>query len=171
MNTKLEEKTIGELFKLSVMLKGVHAVIEIAGGLLLFALPSIIFSQFAVWLTQAELLDDPNDAIANYVLNLGTQLSLGGKIFGGLYLLSHGLVKIVLVAGLLRNKLWAYPWSLVVLSMFIAYQLYRYTFTHSIGLVLLTVFDLVVMWLIWKEYHIVKKHLRKETQTSNIRSS
>jgi uncharacterized membrane protein len=48
------------------------------------------------------------------------------------YLLSHGLVKVLLVAGLLREKLWAYPASLIVLSAFIAYQTYRYSSTHSI---------------------------------------
>ena len=34
-------------------------------------------------------------------------------------------VKVVLVVALLLNKLWAYPWMIVVLLMFIGYQLYR----------------------------------------------
>jgi uncharacterized membrane protein len=57
---------------------------------------------------------------------------------------------------LLRGKLWAYPLSIWVLLAFIAYQLYRYTFTHSIGLILLSIFDLVVLWLIWHEYRTVR---------------
>lgn len=46
----------------------------------------------------------------------------------------------------------AYPASLVVMTLFIAYQVYRYTYTHGIGLIFLTLFDLVVMWLVWHEY-------------------
>jgi uncharacterized membrane protein len=159
MELNPQEKRIRELFRLGIFLKGIHAVIEIVGGLLLFAIPLSAFTHLAVWLTQAELLDEPDDLVANYVMHLSTQLSAGSKTFGGAYLLSHGLVKIVLVVALLKNKLWAYPWSLIVLGLFIVYQMYRFTFTHSVALILLTIFDLVVIWLIWREYQIVKKHL------------
>ena len=154
-----QEKRIRQLFRLGIFLKGIHAVIEVVGGLLLLGIPLRAFAHLAIWLTQAELLEQPHDLVANYVLHLGTQLSAGSKTFGGAYLLSHGVVKIVLVVALLKGKLWAYPWSLSVLGLFIVYQVYRFTFTHSIALVLLTIFDLVVIWLIWREYQIVKKHL------------
>ena len=67
--------------------------------------------------------------------------------------------KLLLVVGLLRNKLWAYPWSLVALALFIAYQVYRFTHPHGAGLVALTLFDLVMMWLIWHEWR-VRQRLR-----------
>jgi predicted membrane protein DUF2127 len=49
-----------------------------------------------------------------------------------------------------------YPASLVVLALFIAYQVYRYTYAPSIGLIVLTVLDLVVMALVWHEYRLVR---------------
>ena len=52
------------------------------------------------------------------------------------------MVKVLLVLGLLRGKLWSYPASLVALVLFIAYQIYRFSYTHSPGLIALTVFDL-----------------------------
>ncbi|HLZ94139.1 MAG TPA: DUF2127 domain-containing protein, partial [Candidatus Dormibacteraeota bacterium] len=64
----------------------------------------------------------------------------------------HGLVKIVLVAALLKNKIWAYPWMIAFLIAFILYQLYRMTFAPSIGLAGLTVFDAIVTWLTIREY-------------------
>jgi uncharacterized membrane protein len=42
--------------------------------------------------------------------------------------------------------------SLVVFAAFIVYQLYRFTFTHSAFLIVLTVFDLIVMALVWHEW-------------------
>jgi uncharacterized membrane protein len=36
------------------------------------------------------------------------------------------VVKVFLVVALLRNKLWAYPWLIITLVVFIEYQLYRY---------------------------------------------
>ncbi len=156
MNQNLEEKRINEFFRASVFLKGVHAVMEIIGGVLLFVIPPNVFIHLGVWLTQEELLEDSHDLIANYLLHASSGLSLGATMFGGLYLLSHGVIKIILVFALLKNKLWAYPWSLVVLGLFIVYQVYRFTLAHSIFLILLTIFDLIVMWLIWKEYGIMK---------------
>jgi len=64
------------------------------------------------------------------------------------------VVKIFLVAGLLRNRRWAYPAALAVFGTFILYQVYRFSYTHSLGLVALTIFDLAVMWLIWREYRL-----------------
>src|SRR5262249_3023398 len=69
------------------------------------------------------------------------------------YLLSHGIAKVVLVALVLRDKLWAYPWLIALLLAFIAYQLYRITVVHfSIGLTLLSIFDAFLVWLTWREY-------------------
>jgi uncharacterized membrane protein len=73
-------------------------------------------------------------------------------LYGAVYLLSHGLAKVVLVAFVLRGKLWAYPWLIGLLGAFIVYQVYRLTYRFSVGLVLLTGFDLFVAWLTWREY-------------------
>jgi uncharacterized membrane protein len=83
-------------------------------------------------------------------------LSVGTETFYAFYLLSHGLVNVALVIGLLRGRLWAYPVSLAVLVAFIAYQGYRYSYTHSIGLMVLTAFDIVIIWLIWHEWRLLR---------------
>ncbi len=59
----------------------------------------------------------------------------------------------------MREKLWAYPASFVVFGLFIAYQLYRYTYTHDAGLILLSIFDLFVIALALHEYRLLRKHL------------
>ena len=79
--------------------------------------------------------------------------------FYALYLLSHGIVKCALVVGLLREKLWAYPASIAVFGAFIAYQLYRYSYTHEIALIALSIFDLFVISLAIHEYRLLRKHL------------
>ena len=40
---------------------------------------------------------------------------------------------------------------------FIAYQLYRYSFTHEIGLILLSIFDLFVIALAVHEYRLLRQ--------------
>jgi uncharacterized membrane protein len=155
----MNERRIHQIFGVSLLLKGAHALIECIGGLVLAFISTDTIISWVKMLTQEELMEDPQDFIASHLLNLAAGFSVGTQHFYAFYLLSHGLVKVALVIGLLRNKLWAYPASLVVLSLFIAYQIYRYSYTHSIGLILLTVFDVFVMFLIWHEYRLVSRKI------------
>ena len=150
---KLRER----LFRVGVWLKGVDAGLEIVGGVaLLVVSPGFILSAVEL-LTQDELAQDPRDLIANHLLEAAKHLSLAGEHFMAFYLLSHGVSKLFLVIALLREKLWAYPIAVAVFGAFIIYQLYRFAFTHSIGLVALSLFDLVVIGLIWLEYRALKR--------------
>jgi uncharacterized membrane protein len=157
----MTEKAIHRLFEVGVWLKGAHSVLEIVGGLLLWAISANAITEFVVNLTADELSRNPRDLIAAYFLRWALSFSVGTKTFAAFYLLSHGVVKLVLVVGLLRRQLWAYPASLIVLGLFIAYQVYRYTLTHSLALVALTIFDVVVIWLIWHEYRVMRHHLAR----------
>jgi uncharacterized membrane protein len=103
-------------------------------------------------LTQHELSEDPNDFVATHLLRLAGGLTGSSVRFGAVYLLSHGIVKVVLVYALLRNKLWAYPWMIGFLVAFIGYQLYRIVLAPAGGLIALTVFDVLVAWLTLREY-------------------
>lgn len=157
MKKAIQEKRISQFLRLSILLKGLHAALEIIGGLLLFFLSPSQLTQYITWITHDKLVEDPENLFANFLLQKATALSVSSIQFGAYYLLGHGLPKLILVISLLKKRLWAYPWSLAIFSLFVIYQIYRMTFTHSIGLFLLTVFDLIVIWLIWREYKIVRK--------------
>ena len=58
-----------------------------------------------------------------------------------------------------REKLWAYPASFAVFGAFIAYQLYRYSWTHDVGAHRPLIFDLFVIALAVHEYRLLRKHL------------
>ena len=90
--------------------------------------------------------------IARYLLHTANGLTGSAVIFGAAYLLLHGAVKVMLVIALLLNKLWAYPTMIIVLLIFIGYQLYRIALQPSAGLIALTVFDAVIVALTWREY-------------------
>lgn len=155
----MNERRIHQLFEVSILLKGLHALIECASGLALWLIGNDTIVGLAHWLTQEELFEDPKDFVATHILAFAQGFSIETKHFYAFYLLSHGMVKLLLVAGLLKGKLWSYPASLIVLGLFIAYQVYRYSYTHGVGLIVLTVFDVLVMGLIWHEYMVVRRHL------------
>jgi uncharacterized membrane protein len=148
----IREKALHRLFLISVWLKAGAGLLEsIAGILFFFVNPRAVWT-LSVWLTAPELAEDPTDWIATTIRHSVRQLSPGTTSFAGAYLVIHGLIKLFLVAGLLRGKLWAYPTSLWFLGAFIIYQCHRVAYTHSIWLIMLTIFDLIVAFLIWHEY-------------------
>jgi uncharacterized membrane protein len=105
---------------------------------------------------EGELAENSTDFIATQLAHVAQQLSFAGSTFIAFYLLSRGLIKLLLVVALLKNQLWAYPASLVVLGLFVAYQCYQLTAGFSALLLALTVFDLIVMWFIWREYQVLR---------------
>jgi uncharacterized membrane protein len=144
--------SLDRLFAIGIIGKGLNGLAELVGGLLLlFVTPDRIHHLVAA-VTRGELSEDPSDLVARYLLHTASGLTGSAVIFGAVYLLVHGAVKIVLVIALLMNKLWAYPWMIVVLLIFIGYQLYRIALHPSAGLIALTLFDAVIVTLTWLEY-------------------
>ena len=142
--------------ELGILLKGFDAAMEMLGGMLFWFASNVTFDQWLISLTQHELIEDPQDKIALLLRQTATQLSFDAHLFGSAYLIVHGFAKLWLVVGLLRGKLWAYPATLVFLSLFIIYQLYRLSYSFSAGLLLLTIFDLIFALLICREYLLSK---------------
>ena len=153
------------LFRISIILKGLNALIEIIGGFITLFITKILLIQVVFLLTQDELGEDPKDFIATHLVTAAQQFSLSTQHFAALYLLVHGFVKGFLVIALLKNKLWAYPASMIIFSLFILYQLTIFASTHSLWLIVLTLFDILVLWLIWHEYRYIKN--KKHAYTSN----
>jgi uncharacterized membrane protein len=115
-------------FKVGLVLKAADGVLEIvAAALLVFISPSAI-ERLAHTVTAPVLGEDPPDRLANYILRTTAHLGSGTTFFGAIYLLGHGISKVILVALVLRNRLWAYPWLMGLLGVFIGYQLYVMVF-------------------------------------------
>lgn len=139
-------------FRIGILIKGLDGLLELIGSsaLLLTSRPAIRHA--VALLTRQELLEDPHDVVANYLLHLSQHLSLGTQNFAGVYLLAHGLVKLAMVAGLLRGLRWSYPVAVALMTAFIGYQGYRLFHQPSPLLALLTVIDVTVTALIVREW-------------------
>ena len=143
---------LDKTFKVSLVLKGLDGVLELVGGVILLFLTPQAIASIAKTVTQHELASDPHDYIANHILHASAATNASTTIFGALYLISHGIVKIVLVTAVLKNKLWAYPWMVAFLVIFIGYQIYRMSYKFSYGMLLLTIFDIFIVVLTVIEY-------------------
>ena len=154
----MREKTIHEAFTVSLAIKGLNGLAEIAGGIAIYLTSTETIARWIAQFANA-LGGDPNRWLPAHLLKFGDSLTVSQHDFVASYLIVHGVVKIVLVYGLLRERLWSYPVSFVVFTGYIAYQLYRFTFTHSWMLILLSVFDAFILTLAVHEYRLVRRHL------------
>lgn len=163
METRLDERRTKLYFEVSVWLKGLVSLGEVLVGIvILFVSPSYLVG-WIISSSQNELVEEPSDFIATHSLAIAHQFATTSAVIIALYLLSRGIIKLGLVAALLKGWLWAYPASLIVLGLFIIYQSYEFVIGRSPLIAAITLFDLVVVYFIWREYRIVRIHLSART--------
>ncbi len=158
LKTFFDEKKIHLVFELSLWFKAIFALSEIVAGAATWFVPQRLFLTLVLWVTKDEFAEDPHDLVANFLLHTVQHLSVDAQKFAAIYLLGHGLIKLWLIVGLLRERLWYFPVSIIVFGLFIGYQIYRFAFMHSVWLLLVTALDLVIIVLTWHEY----RYLRNE---------
>jgi uncharacterized membrane protein len=91
----MNERRVHQIFEVSVLLKGAHALIECIGGLALAVVSTGAIAALVNTLTQEELIEDPNDFVATDLRVLVQNVSVSSQHFYAFYLLSHGFVKIL----------------------------------------------------------------------------
>lgn len=155
-----EQRIFHDAFDIGMYLKLTNATLEILGGFVfLFAKPSTL-NILVLRLTQHELVQDPHDLVANFLRHQAAHLSINAQFFTAIFLLSHGVIKTLLIVALLRRKLWAYPSAIFVFSGFIAYQMYQYAVGGSVWLIALSLVDLIVVILTYTEYNNIKEGVK-----------
>ena len=96
---------LDQTFEVGIILKGLDGVLEVLGGLLLLVVSPATIDRLVTSLTQHELSEDPHDFLATHLLKTAHGLTGSAVLFGAVYLLAHGAVKVILVAALLKNQL------------------------------------------------------------------
>jgi uncharacterized membrane protein len=160
MTATFDEKTFRRLFRVSLFLKAAFSLSEIVGGVLAYFISQQYLLHLVTTFTQEELTEDPRDFVAHFLIQSAEQMSVSAQHFAAFYLLSHGIIKTFLIVGLLREKLWYYPLSMLVFAIFVAYQLFRFQVTHSLWLMAITILDIVVIAMTWHEYRFLRQRIR-----------
>ncbi len=130
------------MFVVGVWIKGLDGLLEIAGGMLLLFVSGAAINRLIALLTQHELAEDPRDLIAGALRSAASYLTPHTRRFGSAYLISHG----------------PYPVAIVFLWVFIGYQSYRLSYHFSVALLGLTLLDVIIVYLTWREYGAVRRH-------------
>lgn len=144
MFSRHSEAILEKTYIISILIKIGFGLFETTSGLVLFFVKVSTVEHAYNWLNSVQIF--------GFHLSLHPEVASANKLFGALYLITHGLPKIILGLILLRRKLWGYPLAIVALGLFIIYQLYLIITAHSIFMILLTLFDIFVVWLVAHEW-------------------
>lgn len=155
---------VQKTFRVGITLKGIDGALETLGGLWLWFIHPTAFNAIVSALSKHEFKHTPQLLTAFHTLYASEALWYAHRRFASIYLLSHGLTKVILVIALWINSLWAYPLTIFVFGGFSVYQLYRFSFTHSIPMLILTIFDLAVIYLTWLQWRDEKERRAKLTE-------
>lgn len=160
----LSEKNYHRLFRWGVVGKAIVSIGEIIAGAAFAFLSYDTLQQIAFSIFGGELRESPRDVFWNYFASEAHRFAATPQSVWAFIFLSHGIVKMFLVAGLWRNKLWAYPASAIIFAGFVIYQFYQLTYTPSIALWAITIFDIVLIGLILHEYRSQRRATSLEVQ-------
>lgn len=150
----LPTKTVlDKAFAIGLALKALDAIIELAGGMfLLFAGPQRL-QELVGRILASGWGEGANGFFATYLLHWSAHFQGGAVLFAAIYLVVHGVAKLVVVGEVLRGKLWAYPALIILISLFVLYQIYHMIRVGpTLGYLVLTVCDLLIIALTAAEY-------------------
>lgn len=153
----MEARAVHFAFRFTLILKGLFAFSEIlAGVLMVYFTPSRVRDLVELFVS-SEFGQQYMHFWHEYIIDFGLNYTVGTQIFALFYLISHGVAKFIVIVLLWQERTWAYPVSVGLLLAFIAYQMARWTHTHSVLLMALTLFDIVLIALTLLEFYNILK--------------
>jgi uncharacterized membrane protein len=162
MPSPTTKNLLHDSFRIGITMKGFDGLLEIVAGVALWFVSPAQMSALVKSLTEHMLARIPHGYISRHILAASQGFTNDSREFAAYYLLSHGFVKVVLVICLWMNKLWAYPLTIAVFGLFMLYQVHRFMHTHSLGMILLTIFDALIIYLTWVEFKQQEKRIKGE---------
>jgi uncharacterized membrane protein len=144
-----DKSFVHRAFWLSLFLKGLDGALQLAGGVVVLIFEPGTLGKAYRWLTRFLLGKSSHNAEADFHISI--------EILVCIYLLSHGIIKVLLVYGLLKEKLWVFPAALVGFGFFLTleiYRIYQHFYWAILILMCIDVFVVTMVILEWKKVKV-----------------
>lgn len=143
-------------FFAAVAIKGIDGFVETIAGLLVAILGTQSIYDLVIQLTAPELDLHPESKTVHLLRHGASSRAHASSRFIVIWLLLHGILKLVLAVELLRDRSWIFPVAAAILSGFVAYMAYRLVGHYSPWLLSFALFDLVTVGLVLNEWRSVR---------------
>lgn len=151
-------------FRFTILGKGLGGLSEVIGSLLLLFLSPMRMNRLLTFLAHRLFSAWPWQNVGHFLLYFGAHFSMSTQRFGVLYLLTHGVIKCILMLLLWKKKWWAYPLAILSILLFMAYQIERICVHPTFAMIALTVFDTAMIILTCVEYRRVRRFLTTQKE-------
>ena len=149
------------LFKVAMLVKGVDGAAELIIAAFLQLVSTATVHSLVADVLARDLLGPPDGRLARRLVTATDAFATGDRTFAVVYLGLHGVVKLALVLALLRRWVPAYPVAVVVLGVFVVYEVYRATRTGSVLLPALAALDIAIIAVVVREYRLLRRNRRE----------
>ena len=139
------------LFRIAMWWRIGYGFFRLIFGFILLNVVGTPISDIFYKLASHELTQDPNDILIQTLTPIVNNFPITITYFVAIYFLFWGILDITLSILLLKHKMWAFPLTIVLISGFVVYEVYRFTHTHSIVLLGVIVIDAIIALLIYRE--------------------
>ena len=142
-------KTTDILFRIGMIVKGVDSLFEVVGGILLM-MPTKL-ARYIFVISQHEAFRH-HMALSGKLDRISDSVLMHPSVTEAVYLMVHGLAKVILIAAIVAHKRWGYVGFIAVLLLFSVIELVRALTAHEVVTGVFGLFDVCVVVLIYKEY-------------------
>ncbi len=159
---------LDDTYYISLILKGLSGIFEAIGAVVILIFNPPRLHYFLELVAQTEFAHRHHAFVNGITTHISNGYTVQLRYFLFVYLLVHAAVKLVSVVGLFMNKRWAYPFALITLGLMMLYQLYEIIFVKpTVIMVGLTIFDIAVLAMIWREYQLrILKPAKEKAQAA-----
>ncbi len=150
--------TFKTLFSIGMWWRILYGCLRIVLGLALLHAIGQPLIEIVTAVMQHEILAKSPDFIFILISHFLTEHQFSVTYFLSFYFIFWGTLDIFLSFHMLKDNIWAFPVSLVLIGLFIVYSIFRFTYTHSLVLLGVIAMDMVILGLIYKEYQRIRAY-------------
>lgn len=151
-----------QLFRIGMWWRIFYGLGKLLFGLFLLQYIGLSINEVVQHVFLHELVEDPQDLAMSMVVGFFDTHMYVVTYFLASYFIFWGVVDMFLSVNLLRDRIWAFPISLVLIVLFICYEIVRFFHTHSIVLLGIIFIDVILVYLIYEEYAKLKRRMEQK---------
>jgi len=152
-----EDKSfVHRAFWISLFIKGLDGMLQLLGGIAVFAFAPGTLGRAYRWLTRFLVGDRAHNPEADFIKDAAHSFHMNVEMLVAIYLLANGIIKVLLVYGLLKEKLWVFPAALVGFGLMFSLELYRLSVHFYWGIFILMCISIFVITMVILEWRKVR---------------
>ena len=155
---KQDKSFVHRAFWWSLFIKGLDGLLQFLGGIaVLLVPPGTLGNTYRYWTRFLFAHPHAGNPEANFIRDAAHSFGMGVPLLVAIYLLVNGTIKLLLVYGLLRERLWVFPAAFVGFGLFFSLEVYRLFVHFYWGILILMCISIFVITMVALEYRKVRK--------------